>query len=227
MKRLLLMVLAALILFGGVGGVEGAVQDGEFSVATFTPQGIVKGKPAVTVVFSQPAAAKESVGRPVAADKLPLTFSPRLRGEGKWTDEKTFVFTPSSALPQATLFRCTVSDALRDLQGRRLSGRQTFEFSTEALKLLSVRQSDFSNDRATLDLNFNLPVTPQRLRGFLTILNEQKGTVEYTVFGNAPASMVQVAFYPSDASKFTAVVAPGLTSDAGPLGTTTTGQFPV
>lgn len=227
MKRLLLMVLAALILFGGVGGVEGAVQDGEFSVATFTPQGIVKGKPAVTVVFSQPAAAKESVGRPVAADKLPLTFSPRLRGEGKWTDEKTFVFTPSSALPQATLFRCTVSDALRDLQGRRLSGRQTFEFSTEALKLLSVRQSDFSNDRATLDLNFNLPVTPQRLRGFLTILNEQKGTVEYTVFGNAPASMVQVAFYPSDASKFTAVVAPGLTSDAGPLGTTTTGQIPV
>ena len=218
MKRLILMFLALLLLAGGTGLAEAAPAD-EFSVLSFSPSGTVKGRPPVKIVFSQAAAPKNLVGKALPADRHPVAFSPSIRGEGKWTDAKTFVFTPLANLPSATLFRATLRDDLRDTAGRRLVGRQSWEFSTESLKLLRVQQVDFTeNGNAVLELAFNLPVSPFRLRGYLVLANDKNQAVEYFFSGNAPSSRIQVFTPPFSEQKLRVILAAGMTSDAGPLG---------
>lgn len=218
MKKLILIFLATLFLFSGTGGAESAPTD-EFSVLSFFPLGIVQGRPSVKIVFSRPAVAKETAGKVVTEDKFPVAFSPAIRGEGKWTDQKTFIVTPVSNLPAATLFRASIRDDMRDLEGRRLVGKQSFEFSTEELKLLRVQQTDFTEKGSViLELVFNLPVSPFRLRGFLALQNEKNQPVEYSLYGNAPSSKLQIATIPYFDQKLGVLLAPGLTSDVGPLG---------
>ncbi|MFA5472912.1 MAG: Ig-like domain-containing protein, partial [Aminobacteriaceae bacterium] len=217
MKKMIL-IFCALLLLLGTGISEGAPAD-EFSVLSFSPSGVVKGRTPVKITFSQPVVSREAVGKQVAAAKYPVTFSPAIRGDGKWTDSKTFVLTPLANLPQATLFRTTIKDDIRDLKGRRLVGKQVYEFSTEALKLLAIQQSDYTeNGSVILDLSFNLPVSPFRLRGFLWLQNEKKQGVAYSLQGNAPSSRIQIAAGPYYDNKIGVVLAEGLTSDAGPLG---------
>ena len=217
MKKMIL-IFCALLLLLGTGISEGAPAD-EFSVLSFSPSGVVKGRTPVKIAFSQPAVSRDIVGKQIPAAKYPVSFSPSIRGDGKWTDSKTFVLTPLANLPQATLFRATIKDDIRDLKGRRIVGKQVYEFSTEALKLLAIQQSDYTeNGSVILDLSFNLPVSPFRLRGFLWLQNEKKQGVAYSLQGNAPSSRIQIAAGPYYDSKIGVVLTEGLTSDAGPLG---------
>ncbi len=196
MKKLILMFLALLLLAGGTGLAEGAPAD-EFSVLSFSPSGTVKGRAPVKIMFSQPAAPKNLVGKALPADRHPVAFSPSIRGEGKWADAKTFVFTPLANLPSATLFRATLRDDLRDTAGRRLVGRQTWEFSTESLKLLRVQQVDFTeNGNAVLELAFNLPVSPFRLRGYLVLPTTKNQAVGVLFLRQRPV-LPHTGFHPS------------------------------
>ncbi|MGI6783976.1 MAG: MG2 domain-containing protein [Aminivibrio sp.] len=217
MKKLLLALLALSLLIGGAGYSEGAPA-GEFSVSSFSPSGQVKGRPPVRVVFSEAAAPRELVGKRLPEDKYPVVFSPAIKGEGKWTDAKTFLFTPLGNLPPATLFRAEARYDLRALSGAPLAGRQSWEFATEALRLIRVQQVDFTGgDNPVLELTFNLPVSPLRLRGFLS-LTGQKTAYAYGLMGTAPSSTVQIYASSVSEPKIFATIEAGLTSDAGPLG---------
>ncbi len=218
MKKSIFWLLALVLVFGGTGWSEGAPSP-EFTILSFSPEGTVKGKPSVKVTFSQAAVPKEIVGKASAPEKMPLSFSPAIAGTGKWTDQSTFLFTPSRPLTSATPYLATADPSLRDLKGRPLSGKQAFKFSTEELKLLSVQQTDVTKERSILlQLAFNLPVSPYRLRGFLGLHDENRNAIGYTPYGNAPAQRVTVATAPFDGKKIALSIVPGLTSDAGPLG---------
>ena len=220
MKKLLaILFLAGLFFAVGKTLTEAAPPEEEFTILSFSPSGTVRGIPAIKASFSLPVVPKASVGKALAGNALPFSFSPSLRGEGKWTDERTFVFSPLARLPQATLFRATADPSLRDARGKRLAGQQVFEFSTEPLKILGIHQTDYSESKnVLLELEFSLPVSPLRLRGFLNILNPQKQSVAYSLRTGVPSTQLLVSTAAYDGSKLTAVLAPGLTSDAGPLG---------
>ncbi|GAB1485913.1 hypothetical protein MASR2M79_09600 [Aminivibrio sp.] len=218
MKKSVLLLLTLVLLFGGTGWAEGAPAP-EFTISSFSPEGTVKGKPSVKVTFSQPAVPKEQVGKAAPADTMPLSFTPAIAGTGKWTDQSTFLFTPSRPLASATAFLATASPSLRDLKGRPLSGRQIFRFSTEELKLLSAQQTDVNQEgRIAVELSFNLPVSPYRLRGFLGLHDENDKEIDYTLYGNSPARRVTFATAPFDGKTIGVSIVPGLMSDAGPLG---------
>lgn len=219
MKRVILALLALALFAGGALIAEGAPSD-EFSVLAFSPSGTVKGRPPVKIVFSQPVAPKGVLHKSLPRDQFPLDFSPVLKGEGKWTDGKTFIFTPSENLPGATVFRVTVNEGVRDGKGRRVAGKQSWEFSTEPLRFLGARQVDFtSGNNVTLELAFNYPVLPFRLRGFLSLANDKNQPVEYFLAGGAPSSRLLINSSPYQEQSLNVILAAGFTSDTGPLGT--------
>ncbi len=217
MKRAIFALLALSLFLGGAGLSEGAPAK-EFSVLSFSPSGQVKGRPPVRVAFSEAAVPKEVIGKDLPADKHPIFFSPAIKGEGKWTDSRTFLFTPLANLASATLYRAEARDDLRDLNGVRLAGKQSWEFATEALRLIKVQQVDSSGSSNTvLELTFNLPVSPFRLRGFLSLASD-KTSYAYNLMGTAPSSRIQIYTSSVTDPKIFVTIAEGLTSDAGPLG---------
>ncbi|MGI6253605.1 MAG: MG2 domain-containing protein [Aminivibrio sp.] len=221
MKKVILAFLVMTFFLGGAGLSEGAPVK-EFSVLSFSPSGQVKGRPPIRVAFSGNAVSREVVGKILPADEHPLSFAPSLSGEGKWTDQKTFVFTPLVNLPPATLFRVEAKDGLKDLSGARLAGKQSWEFATEALRLIKVQQVDSTRSgNAVLELTFNLPVSPFRLRGFLS-LAAGKTSYSYSLLGTAPSSRIQINTSPVKEPRIFVTIAEGLTSDAGPLGISST-----
>ena len=190
MRKLCGALLAMLLLFAGGYG-AGAAED--FTILSFSPGGMVKGRMPIKITFSQPVVEKDLVGKTVPQQNIPVDISPSIRGAGKWTDQKTFVFTPVANLQLATLFRATAKESLQDAKGRRLSGKQSFEFFTEPLKLLRAQQIDFTeSNNVVIELTFNLPVSPFRLRGFFSMLNEQRQQLGYSPVGQAPASTVRL-----------------------------------
>ena len=48
----------------------------------------------ITLQFSAPMAVMAQVNETVTMENAPLTLSPAIAGEGVWTTDRTFVFTP-------------------------------------------------------------------------------------------------------------------------------------
>lgn len=209
------VVLWSVVLLFWVLG-AGARAD-EFTVLDFSPQGETSGRPALTVSFSAPVAAKELVGKIVPAESLPFTISPALEGDGTWDGADRFVFTPRAPLAPATEYRVTLKP-LRDQAGRLLAGPQSFLFRTAPLKLLEVRPTERTPyGEVTVEFVFSLPLPPQRLLGFLTVRSEGR-TVNVTPLGQVPAERVLVRTESVSDAPLELTVEKGLLSDAGPLG---------
>lgn len=217
MKRLYLFLLALLLVT--VWAFAAFAAD-DFTVLSFSPGGVIKGRTPISISFSHPVVDKSSVGKVLSPEEAPIEFSPLVKGVGKWTAVDTFVYTPVATPPQATLFKVQAKENLRDAKGRLLAGRQSFEYRTEGLRFIGARQIDVSDGGAvTIELSFNLPVSPVRLRGFLYLLNERREQLGYTVQGQAPASTIRVTTGYFGGGAVSLVLSPGLTSDVGPLGT--------
>jgi hypothetical protein len=107
------------------------VNEKEFLIKDFAPQGEVKGRAEIKAVFNREAAPESSIGKPLPFEDLPFKFTPAIRGTGKWVDARTFVYYPSAGmLEKATLYTATARSDLRDREGLPLSGKQSFLFNT-------------------------------------------------------------------------------------------------
>jgi len=122
---------------------------------TGSPTGEVTGKIHLTIGFSRAMVAHDQLDKPVAAP--PVTVSPQLVGEAKWTDDKTLVVWPRADLPVSTRFVATVPRGTRALDGNELGEAFSFEFFTE--RLTASLDVIGSAERATRDqairLGFN------------------------------------------------------------------------
>lgn len=115
----------------GCGGGGSKPKQGDLA-AVGTPIGKVEDKEVrVIVAFSKPMVAKDAVDKPLA--KLPVSITPDLGGEAKWTDEKTLVVVPTKSLPVSTKFTASVPGDTKALDGSVLGKPHTFEFFTERL----------------------------------------------------------------------------------------------
>ncbi len=211
-KSVLKWFALSLVLCGTAWGAD-------FSVKSFGPQGEVSGKPEIKVVFSSPVAEKALLGKVLPADQVPLIFRPDLRGSCTWDSPDTLVFVPERALSQATEYQVSMKP-LRDLSGRLLAGPQSFRFNTSPLKLKGVRQVEVSPYReVTLELEFSLPVPPQRLLGFISATSDGRA-LRLIPQGEAPGTKISVRTEYVPGETISLSVEKGLASDLGPLGLT-------
>jgi len=114
---------------------------------TGSPTGEVTGKIHLTIGFSRPMVAHDQLDKPVAAP--PITVSPALASEAKWTDDRTLVVWPKADLPVSTRFVVTVPGGTRALDGNALGEAFSFEFATE--RLTASLDVIGSAERATRD----------------------------------------------------------------------------
>ena len=120
------MVVAVMLAFG-CGGKR---KPGDLTVAG-SPTGEVSGAVHISLGFSRPMVKKDRVGQ--VATTAPITISPDLPHEAKWTDDKTLVVTPTGTLPLSTKFTVVVPGETKALDGSELGPDATFEFFTERL----------------------------------------------------------------------------------------------
>lgn len=209
-------VFAALALFaapvlGGKGG---------FYVRSFSPQGEVDGSVEIAARFSEAVVADDAVGRKLAPSESPFSFTPEIAGTGVWRDASTFVFTPDGGrLTPATRYTATARDKLVSADGEALSGALSFSFNTPPLAFAGAKQTNFDqrSGRTEFELEFSLPVSPTRLRGYAEVKDEKGGQLRFDL-GRTVSRKIRLSVEAPRAEKLTLSIAAGLPAEAGPLG---------
>ncbi len=210
----------AALLFGAFLAAPARAKD--VTVSDFSPRGRLTGdqpRPSFTVVFSGDVVPASKLDAPLTGGDVPIKFRPALEGTAKWVAPDTLVFTPSANLRPATRYAADFGPGgLRTADGTLVGGAQSFEFTTPPLKFERVSLLGLSADRrATLKIDFNVPVSPVRLRGFLSLYDEQGASVGYAVRGAAPGAEVLVDTREIWGKSLRLVINPGLMPDKGDL----------
>lgn len=192
----------------------------DITVKNFSPQGEVNAeRPKITVTFSDAVVEKSRVNKPLTGAGVPLKFRPALPGTARWISTDTLVFTPGKDIMPATRYVADFGPGgLKTVSGSLVAGPQTFEFHGPAMRFANAGIIGIAPNRSlTLNLEFNAPVSPVRLRGFLTIYNDEGASVNYNIQGAAPGRTVTVKTSPVRGKSVKIAVAAGLLPDTGDL----------
>ena len=198
-----------------------AVGDRDFAVKSFSPEGLVSGRAEVVAVFTKPVVAADRVGAELSASELPFVFSPPVAGNGKWRDERTFVFYPKAGLlSPATSYTASVRAGLSDVDMKLFTGRQSFEFHTAPLAFAGARQVNFDAEaqEVVFELEFSLPVSPSRLRGYIDVKDNGGRALDYKVVQSPVSRKVRVSVRAGETDSVRLKLERGLPSESGPLG---------
>ena len=188
-------------------------------VGSFQPQGLVieheRGRPLVSVRFSQPMVAAGGIGKPCAS--TPVKIAPPIEGTWTWQDASTLQLRPAENLKLATAYTAVVAKDATSLPGEVIRGNRTFRFHTRPLEVVDIRQSGCSDDRRlTLALEFSDQVHPDDLAEHLSLTSGGR-TVGFRIATTANRTIcLTTDRLPSDS--VVARLAKGLRGVAGPLG---------
>ena len=182
-------------------------------IVSFSPTGTTTDNPQFRIVFSKPVVEEDAVGKIVSMADFPFEVSPAVIADGKWETPSVFTAALVAPLPKATAFTAT-------------AGGKIFRFQTEPLKLLSATQSYYSLNYDTaniqLKLEFNLPVSPSRLSGFLRLTAGDNVQLNFSSIGGLPSRSILIETRLTGnlvrENKLTLVIAKGLTANVGALG---------
>ncbi|MCR5347038.1 MAG: Ig-like domain-containing protein [Fretibacterium sp.] len=188
-------------------------------VRSFSPTGRVADNVSFKVVFRNPMVDRKSTGKPVSAEDFPFTVTPSVQAEGRWTNDRTFTARLLAPLKLATAYTATLNEGLRDRRGNPV-GQGSFRFQTDSPEPTDIKATMAPNGRALFTLNFNMKIDPNRLKGFLRVLNEQGKALDYTFNGSLPSRSIRVSVpveQRTSRQRFTVRVAAGLTGSEGDL----------
>ena len=215
--RCAVLVLASFLCFV----LPHAASANPFAVSSFSPTGEVVGPTEIRVVFNTAVVKSADVGKTLASSEMPLSFAPPLPGNGKWLDALTFLYQPTSGyLEEATEYRATIREDLKDLSDATVAGDREFRFHTPPLRLLEARQVDFDvrNDYVDYELHFSTPVSPARLRGYTEVQDGKGESVPHTYLGSAITPVPRLRVQAGDGSQIVVAIEAGLTPARGSLG---------
>ena len=121
-------------------------------------------------------------------DAGPVTFSPGVEGSFCWLQANELVFRPANGWRGCTEFTATLSEDLRGLDARPLTGPRAFKFRSDPLSLRGVSQISFSDGRkARLGLEFSDSVSSSQLESHLKIRTPAGRDIAYEIC-NAPTN---------------------------------------
>jgi len=106
-------------------------------VEAFSPEGQVRAVRQAGARFSQPMVAFGDLRAPA-----PFTVSCPMPGQGRWVDERNWVYDFERDLPGAAVCRFTLNPDLRDLAGKPLAGRRAFAVATGGPSVLESAPRD-------------------------------------------------------------------------------------
>jgi uncharacterized protein YfaS (alpha-2-macroglobulin family) len=217
----MLSLIAFIFLFFGVLPAPG-IGEKEFLIKNFSPQGGVNGRVEIKAVFNRDAAPENRIGTSLPSDEIPFIFTPSISGTGKWTDGSTFVYYPKAGLlNKATSYTAVVKAGFRDKEGLLLSGKQTFLFNTPHPAFIGAKQVDFDLEKETTsyELEFSLPVSPARLRGYAEVKDISGKPVEYQIVQGPAARKIRMNVITPEGSKNIRLnISVGLPAETGNLG---------
>jgi uncharacterized protein YfaS (alpha-2-macroglobulin family) len=204
----------------GTFPLPGNAAEDDLTVVEFSPQGQVDNPSDIRIAFSAPVITSDDVGKTVTSKDLPVTFSPRIAGQGRWISRSEFIYQlPSGYLPETTQFSAEVKDDLKDAGGRTIKGDKKFLFNTPALAFIGIKQTDFSASSGFVEyeIRFNAPVHPQKLTSFISFVDKNKLVLEYQPNSYQVSNSFLVRVLADDGSPITVNIEPGLSSERGPL----------
>jgi uncharacterized protein YfaS (alpha-2-macroglobulin family) len=132
---------------------------------------------AVVATFNRPVV-------PLGADQgsLPAAFSldPAAQGRGEWINTSTYVFYPDPPLAGGTEYTARLRNDLYGLDGSPVETHQSWSFTTENPKVLSVEPVDGTrnvNLDSDIILTFNQPMDPDSVAEEFTMLEAENTRV--------------------------------------------------
>lgn len=109
-------------------------------VVRYQPEGEVDFARGVSITFSAPMVARDSVEAAVVVEP-PVRLDPQPPGEWRWMDPRTLIFVPNGErMPMATEYRVVVPAGTRAASGAELEGDIAFGFGTPAPRLVKRYQ---------------------------------------------------------------------------------------
>ncbi|NLD04630.1 MAG: hypothetical protein GX672_01845 [Synergistaceae bacterium] len=217
----ILSVIALILLLFGALPAPG-VGEKEFLIKKFSPQGDVNGRIEIKAVFNREVAIENRIGIPLSPEEMPFIFTPSISGTGKWANSSTFVYYPKAGLlDKATSYTATVKAGLRDKEGLQLSGKQSFLFNTAPPIYIGVKQTDFDRERETLsyELEFSLPISPARLRGYTDVKETSGKPVEFQIVqGPASRKIRMNVLTPGSPKNMKLTISAGMPAASGNMG---------
>ncbi|MGQ9473086.1 MAG: Ig-like domain-containing protein [Candidatus Caldatribacteriaceae bacterium] len=194
----------------------------EFTIVSIVPSPdslVPQNLSEIKVTFSDEVVAEDQVGIFKDVNQASFSIMPHLPGQFQWVDKKTLLFKPKGSLKEATAYTFRFHDDFANIKGKLLSGRHDFNFKTAPLEVKTVRQVDYSPEgNIVIEIDFSLPVLPQKLRGFLTLKDTQGREIPYNLPLGPPNTKVFVTTAALQNPTIFLEIAAGLTSERGPLG---------
>ena len=109
---------------------------GPLRVLRRQPEGDVPLAPHLSVTFSQPMVALDSVAA-LALRDVPLRLEPEAKGEWRWVGTRTLVFEPEGRFPMASEYRATVAAGAKSESGATLASSVSWSFRTPPPRLVA------------------------------------------------------------------------------------------
>ena len=135
-------------------------------VDVFTPQGQAKGVRQVSVRFTEPMVA---FGDP----RLPEPFNVRcdgnsdqLKGQGRWADQKNWIYDFEADLPAGQRCQFTLKPDLKSVSGQALEGRREFNFHTGGPAIMTSlprERDEYIDEEQAFILALDAPVDVRTL----------------------------------------------------------------
>ena len=194
-----------------------------FTLVEVSPEGEVPDdakRPSVVLSFSQSVVPLAQVGG--ASPEGFATVEPPLPGTWRWLGTRVLAFEPSADLADQTDYQVKVKGGLKSLQGKALTGRDTFRFHGVALRLtgLAVPSATDLDEvpptaAQTVTLTFNTAVEAA-VGGALQVLVAGKPAVATSRRGaEANQLVLQLASLPPEDAEVEVVLPAGTRPQAG------------
>ena len=178
----------------------------------------------IRLAFNQPMAAVEQLGKPL--EQQPVSFTPPIRGQCTWANQRTLAFQPDEPLKLATRYTATVAMGVTSLAGSSLDSDAVYSFQTAPLRVLGITQTGHApGSGVRFAVEFNDRVDPRDLDAKLSLRDQRNQCLRHSVETSSRNRAIIVRCAHSNSSELRISIAKGLQGQSGPLGLASDASF--
>lgn len=131
----------------------------------------------VVVVFNRPVVPLTSIAEQVDLPK-PLTFTPPVKGDGRWLNTSIYTFEPEESFDPATTYEAEVTAGLEDTTGGVLDEDYVWTFTTKLPAVVKTYPEDnalYTGPSEPIRVTFDQPMDKASAREHFSLVAEETG----------------------------------------------------